>query len=517
MKRTALIFLLLLSFASFAQKELGIHLGCYTNGDTLTVDAVKRTSGINILGEGSDKYSLKQWNLAITLKNGRIHIFKPAPKTPTVLSPQMKDVLLDKYKVITKVEIRDVVISSKTGDLNLDAAAFYLNNTAFKRCDEKTALAKDDLLLKFSCFRSGDVASVKDLLHFPTFSVINYNPKVDVKLVSFNFSVPKMDERRNPKNIGTIANEGIALNAQSFEMAKKLLPDEEFVLTDIIVEFSNSKTKTKETVTLPNPIRIRIAKSSSVPCGDSGADSLFVLEYAGKLLTGKDKNKPLVGQTVYLKDKRDTTVQVTVTNSYGDFTFRNLKADEYYRISVPAVDNPNLKDQVLFLAKVDGTIVKGFEKSGNTFVYSVLPAELHTLAREDEEDTELKIRNFGKSSQSELTVIEDIYYAPNAYEINDLSIAQLNKIISAMKQNPALKLSISSHTDANGDDAYNMSLSSKRAQKVLEYIVANGISQERLKAKGYGETMIKNRCKNGVDCSELEHELNRRTEFKFTK
>jgi outer membrane protein OmpA-like peptidoglycan-associated protein len=218
-----------------------------------------------------------------------------------------------------------------------------------------------------------------------------------------------------------------------------------------------------------------------------------------------------------LKNSKDTVVQITVTNSYGDFTFRHLKADESYKISVLASDNPKLKDQQIYLAKVDGTIVKSFEKRGNTFIYEVLPAELFKLAKEDEEDTELRIGNFGKSKDLELTVIEDVYYAPNSYEINELSIAQLDKIISAMKKNPSLKLAISSHTDANGDDAYNMTLSEKRAKKVMEYILVKGIGAERIKAKGYGETQIKNRCKNGVDCSELEHELNRRTEFKFTK
>jgi hypothetical protein len=91
------------------------------------------------------------------------------------------------------------------------------------------------------------------------------------------------------------------------------------------------------------------------------------------LLTGKDRNHPLVGEKVMLKDTRDSVVQITVTNSYGDFTFRNLKADESYKISVMATDNPKLKDQTLYLAKVDGTIVKSFERKGNSFVYSVLP------------------------------------------------------------------------------------------------------------------------------------------------
>jgi outer membrane protein OmpA-like peptidoglycan-associated protein len=207
-----------------------------------------------------------------------------------------------------------------------------------------------------------------------------------------------------------------------------------------------------------------------------------------------------------------------LTNSYGDFTFKYLNADETYLISIPAEDAALVKDNVIHLAKVDGTIVKTLERSGNSFVYKVLPVELIVLAKEtEEEDPELKIKNFGTSSDKELTVIEDIYYAPNSAEISDLSQAILDKIIRAMLANPALKLAIASHTDANGDDAYNMSLSEKRAHIVQQYFLSKGIAKERMTAKGYGETMIKNRCKNGVDCSELEHELNRRTEFKFTK
>jgi outer membrane protein OmpA-like peptidoglycan-associated protein len=86
-----------------------------------------------------------------------------------------------------------------------------------------------------------------------------------------------------------------------------------------------------------------------------------------------------------------------------------------------------------------------------------------------------------------------------------------------MTLNPALKLAIESHTDAKGEDSYNLTLSTKRSQTVVNYLISKGIATSRLSAKGFGETQIKNRCKNGVDCSELEHELNRRTEFKFTK
>lgn len=523
MKNLFIISFLLLYLNSFSQKkELGIHLGCYSNGDTLNMEGVKRTSGVNLFGAGSENCSLREWDLEVTFKNNKTKKVRHNPKEPNVLSPQMKDLLLGKFKSITKVVIKNIIIGyvdkfeNQNIEMKLDTVIFYLNENATKNCDEKTARAKDDLMLKFSCFKDGDVATVKDLLHFPTFSIINFNPKVDVRIISFNFAIPKMDARRNPKGIDSIFNNGIELNAQSFEMAKKLFPGEEFELNNIKVEFSNRKTKTKE-VAILNPVRVKIGRKSSESCGDAGSDTLFVLEYSGKLLTGKERNQPLVGQKVMLKNSKDTVVQITVTNSYGDFTFRNLKADESYKISVLASDDPRLKDQQIYLAKVDGTIVKSFEKRGNTFIYEVLPVELFKLAKADEEDTELRISKFGKSTDLELTVIEDVYYAPNSYEINDLSIAQLDKIINAMKSNPALKLSISSHTDANGDDTYNMGLSEKRSKKVMEYILVKGIASGRLKAKGYGETQIKNRCKNGVDCSELEHELNRRTEFKFTK
>jgi outer membrane protein OmpA-like peptidoglycan-associated protein len=51
----------------------------------------------------------------------------------------------------------------------------------------------------------------------------------------------------------------------------------------------------------------------------------------------------------------------------------------------------------------------------------------------------------------------------------------------------------------------------------MEYFILKGIEKSRLSAKGFGETQIKNRCINGIDCSETEHMLNRRTEFNFTK
>jgi outer membrane protein OmpA-like peptidoglycan-associated protein len=59
-----------------------------------------------------------------------------------------------------------------------------------------------------------------------------------------------------------------------------------------------------------------------------------------------------------------------------------------------------------------------------------------------------------------------------------------------------------------------MDLSQRRAQAAVDYIITKGIDRERLVAKGYGESLLINGCTNDVECSEEEHQKNRRTEFK---
>lgn len=68
-------------------------------------------------------------------------------------------------------------------------------------------------------------------------------------------------------------------------------------------------------------------------------------------------------------------------------------------------------------------------------------------------------------------------------------------------------------TTALTRDAYNLSLSDKRAKSTVAYIISQGIDPSRISGKGYGETQLVNECSNGVNCSEEAHQLNRRSEF----
>lgn len=113
--------------------------------------------------------------------------------------------------------------------------------------------------------------------------------------------------------------------------------------------------------------------------------------------------------------------------------------------------------------------------------------------------------------------LDNIYYDYDKWAIRKDATPPLDKLVKIMKENPGIHVELSSHTDSRGKDKYNMTLSQKRAESAVEYIVSQGIAIERIYARGYGESVLLNRCKNGVKCSEEEHQLNRRTEFKVVK
>ena len=84
-------------------------------------------------------------------------------------------------------------------------------------------------------------------------------------------------------------------------------------------------------------------------------------------------------------------------------------------------------------------------------------------------------------------------------------------VILLLSSNPTLKLEFGSHTDTRGSAEYNLQLSNARAKSVVDYLIASGISRNRLSWKGYGKTNPV--VKNAV--TEEEHRLNRRTTFKI--
>ena len=113
--------------------------------------------------------------------------------------------------------------------------------------------------------------------------------------------------------------------------------------------------------------------------------------------------------------------------------------------------------------------------------------------------------------------LNNIYYDYDDYKILPDAEADLEKLLDLMNQYPEMVIELSSHTDSRATDKYNIKLSQNRAESAKKWLTQNGVEVKRIVAVGYGETRILNKCKDNVDCTEDEHRLNRRTEFKILK
>ena len=107
-------------------------------------------------------------------------------------------------------------------------------------------------------------------------------------------------------------------------------------------------------------------------------------------------------------------------------------------------------------------------------------------------------------------VLENIYYDLDKADIRVDAAIELDKLIAVLKDNPTIRIELSSHTDSRSSDSYNLDLSQRRAQSAVDYMVSKGIAVERLVAKGYGESQLI--IPNAQ--TEEEHQVNRRTQFK---
>ncbi|NAY92643.1 OmpA family protein [Muricauda sp. JGD-17] len=204
---------------------------------------------------------------------------------------------------------------------------------------------------------------------------------------------------------------------------------------------------------------------------------------------------PIGNVTVQLLSEDGVVVGETFTDSYGAYNFKMpLECESTYVVKI--------KKQG-FESKEVG-FATSYEKEVVNQVQIQMTKELNKLIVK--EDGVLKIK------------IDNIYFDVNKAEIRPDAAQELNKIVEVMKEYPKMVIKIEAHTDSRGSDAYNESLSDKRAKATGSYIVSQGIDAERIEsAIGYGEKQLLNECRNGAKCSQEEHNANRRSEFIIVK
>ncbi len=123
---------------------------------------------------------------------------------------------------------------------------------------------------------------------------------------------------------------------------------------------------------------------------------------------------------------------------------------------------------------------------------------------------------FGRDELPPGRVFYIVYYDFDKFNIREPDARpELDRVVSFMKAYPEVSVELGSHTDSRGTFMYNESLSKNRAVSAFDYINSRGIAKDRLSFHWFGERKLTNGCADGVECSEPDHQLNRRTEFKI--
>jgi len=228
---------------------------------------------------------------------------------------------------------------------------------------------------------------------------------------------------------------------------------------------------------------------SSNRAGGKGDDDIYYLteeeKACEKIITGivtdKKSGRPIEG------------VEVTVT--VGETRFAEVtKADGSYTITISCDSIP------IVSAKKDGYAMGNPDKNGNINLDAY---------------TDFVVKGEGGM---EMIDINPIYFDFDQYYITPLAAKELDKVVYVMEHFPNVVIKIESHTDSRGKDDYNLRLSDDRAKSTYSYIMSKGIDPKRIESvKGYGETRLLNKCSNGIDCTDEEHQLNRRSNFIIVK
>jgi peptidoglycan-associated lipoprotein len=212
----------------------------------------------------------------------------------------------------------------------------------------------------------------------------------------------------------------------------------------------------------------------------------FVFLVKGKVLE-REGLSPISVASVKLKNQTGPTIFEIKTNDKGEFTGEvplklllelSASKDKYLSSSSLLIDSREIeKDSILEV----------------TILLDQIPAE----------DVEITMKG--------------IYYDIDKFDIRADARPILDSLTNVLKSNPGLIIELASHTDSRAPAEYNMDLSKKRAQSCVNYLIQKGINKDRMVAVGYGETKLVNDCSDDVDCSEEEHQMNRRTTVRILK
>jgi len=236
------------------------------------------------------------------------------------------------------------------------------------------------------------------------------------------------------------------------------------------------------------PLNAECGLFASNRAGGHGMDDIFMCKPVPFVLTAKGKvtdkttGLPIAKALVIVKLNGEVT-DTTMTDANGEYLISNILCDKTYQIDA-------VKEGYIPQTKTLVTIGEKKTRELSSATGHNIDFELFRITRDE-------------------ITINNIYYDFDKWDLREESKRELDKIVELLNENPGMRIQLNSHTDDRGTDVYNMDLSQKRAQSVVEYLIQQGIDQKRLLFKGWGETKLL--ITNAQ--TEEEHQMNRRTTF----
>lgn len=237
---------------------------------------------------------------------------------------------------------------------------------------------------------------------------------------------------------------------------------------------------------------------------------------------GDNVNNPIGHLKIILLNDMYEPIDSVITDDFGSFKFKYLPFLK--RFYLDADNSDNILDvfrNILIYSNDDRLIKIMTHQKGKKFSYRPLSAEIVRMREVEIEDPWLKLMDEDNApavsidSAGSRLIVENIHFEKNEIELSQQAREILDKIILVLSTQKHLRIEIGAHTDNLGSDAENMKLSQQRAKSVHAYILSAGIESFRLVSKGYGESKPLVPCNGKKPCSESDHALNRRIEFKI--
>lgn len=209
------------------------------------------------------------------------------------------------------------------------------------------------------------------------------------------------------------------------------------------------------------------------------------------------------GLTVQAYTEDGLLLEETITDKHGKFRFRSLPVGDNLLFKVAEEEQGlDLDEFTLYIYDRNGKKIAQLKRGQNDyFIYKPLGFDTeHNLTQVEEDSLDINI-----SIKSNYDVVT-VYFDSNKSNVKSNDLSKLKEIYTILKNNPQLKLEVNAYADARNTEEYNLILSGKRGDWIVDYFVKKGISKSRFIVNAYGESRL-------VD--ENNDALNRRAEIRI--